>query len=112
MTERKSSSPAAAAAAERQEQEGKREEETLAAKIRDSADSMKALIHSVSIATEKRIALEDIVNSISREAESMLDQADSISGASQKKLLLAYKGFLEQNLAGVDSRIKNLRQDD
>lgn len=85
-------------------------EDRITAKIKETADSVKALIHSASLATEERIALEDIINSISREAESMLDQADHISRANQKKLLLAYRKFLEQNMAAVDQRIKELEK--
>lgn len=85
-------------------------EDKITAKIKEAADAVKALIHSVSLATEERIALEDIVNSISREAESMLDQADHVSRANQKKLLLAYRKFLEQNRAAVDQRIRELEK--
>ncbi|WP_337863756.1 hypothetical protein [Nitrososphaera sp.] len=85
-------------------------EERIAAKIKEATDSVKMLIHSIATTTEKRIALEDIINNISREAESMLDQADYVSKVNQKKLLLAYRRFLEQNLAAVDHRIKELEE--
>ncbi|MEO9319881.1 MAG: hypothetical protein ABI361_04335 [Nitrososphaera sp.] len=80
--------------------------EAIARKARAAADSVKDLIMSIGMNIENKIAIEDQINHLSHETESMLSRIDDVSRANQKKLLLAYKKFLEHNLAAVNHRLK------
>lgn len=80
--------------------------EAIARKARAAADSVKDLIMSIGMNIENRIAIEDQINHLSRETESMLSRIDDVSKANQKKLLLAYKKFLEHNLDAVNHRLR------
>jgi len=92
------------------ERTSKREQahEKVSTKVKDAADAIRKLIRSVSIGVEERIAIQDQIDNISKETESMLDRIDSIAKRNQRKLLLAYKNFLEHNLEAVDQRLKEL----
>lgn len=92
------------------ERASKREQahEKVSTKMKDSADVIRKLIRSVSIGVEERIAMQDQIDNISKETESMLERIDSIAKRNQRKLLFAYKNFLERNLAAVDQRLKEL----
>lgn len=76
--------------------------------IEEASEAVTALIRSIAMTIEEKVALEDQVRNISREAEYMLDRIDDITKENQKKLLLAYKKLLEQNLDAVNYRLKKL----
>lgn len=76
--------------------------------VKEAADAIRELIRSISMGVEERIAIQDQIDNISKETESMLDRIDSIAKKNQRKLLLAYKNFLEHNLEAVDQRLKEL----
>jgi hypothetical protein len=86
----------------------KKDFEKISAKTRQAAETVKELIHSIPGAIEERIALDDHISNISRETEYMLDRIDDVAKAEQRKLLLAYKKFLEQNLDSVNRRLEKL----
>jgi uncharacterized protein with von Willebrand factor type A (vWA) domain len=80
--------------------------EKVSIKVKDAADAVRELIRAVDIGAEEKIAIEDQINNISKETESMLDRIDSIAKKNQQKLLFAYKSFLERNLEAVDQRLE------
>jgi hypothetical protein len=82
--------------------------EKVSIRVKEAADAIRELIRSVSIGVEERIAIQDQIDSISKETESMLDRIDSIAKKNQRKLLIAYRNFLEHNLEAVDQRLKEL----
>ncbi len=82
--------------------------EKVSIRVKEAADAIRELIRSVSIGVEERIAIQDQIDSISKETESMLDRIDSIAKKNQRKLLIAYRNFLEHNLDAVDQRLKEL----
>ncbi len=82
--------------------------EKISTKVKDAADAVRELIRAVGVGVEEKIAIEDQINNISKETESMLDRIDSIARRNQQKILLAYKSFLERNLEAVDQRLKEL----
>jgi hypothetical protein len=82
--------------------------EKISLKARSSAQAVKEELHSITLAIEERIAVDDHVNNMSQEMEYLLDSIDSIPRTSQKKILLAYKRFLKENLEAVDSRLASL----
>jgi hypothetical protein len=58
---------------------------------------------------EEKIAVEDGINNLANEVESMLDRIDMASTtANQRKLLTAYKKFLEHNIEAVNRRLKEI----
>lgn len=98
--------------ARKNEKEGafKREQahEKVYIRMKEAADAIRELIRSISIEVEERIAIQDQIDNIAKETESMLDRIDSVAKKNQRKLLLAYKNFLEHNLEAVDQRLKEL----
>lgn len=96
--------------AENNEGRAKRDQahEKISTRVKDAADAIRKMIRSFSIGVEERIAIQDQIDNITRETESMLDRIDSIAKRNQRKLLLAYKNFLERNLEAADQRLKEL----
>lgn len=86
----------------------KKAQESISAKAGEAATSILELIRSIGVSIEQRIGLEDQVNDISREAESMISQIEDLTKVNQKKLLIAYRNFLTRNLEAVDQRLKAL----
>jgi hypothetical protein len=82
--------------------------EKISLKAKSSAQAVKEEMRSVILAVEERIAVDDHVNNMSQEMEYLLDSIDSIPRDSQKKILLAFKNFLKENLQAVDSRLASL----
>ncbi len=82
--------------------------EKISLKAKSSAQTVKEEMRSVILAVEERIAVDDHVNNMSQEMEYLLDSIDSIPRDSQKKILLAFKNFLKENLQAVDSRLASL----
>ncbi len=97
---------------ENNEKEGtsrrERAHEKVSIRVKEAADAIRELIRSVSVGVEERIAIQDQIDNISKETESMLDRIDSIAKRNQRKLLLAHKNFLERILEAVDQRLKEL----
>ena len=76
-------------------------------KTGDAAHAITELIRSMKMNSEQKITLDDGINNLAREVESMLDRIDMASTASdQKKLLTAYKKFLEYNIEVVNRKLK------
>ena len=76
-------------------------------KAEDAANGIRKLIRSIKMNTEQKITLDDGINNLVKEVESMMDRIDMASNAAdQKKLLAAYKKFLEDNIEVVNQRIR------
>jgi hypothetical protein len=76
-------------------------------KTDDAAHAIKELIRSMKMSVEQKITLDDGINSLAKEVQSMMDRIDMASNATdQKKLLAAYKKFLEHNIEVVNRRLK------
>ncbi|AIC14363.1 hypothetical protein [Nitrososphaera viennensis] len=80
--------------------------EKISLKAKSSAQAIKDQLRSVTVAIEERVAIDDHINNMSNEMEYLLDSIDSIPRAGQKKILVAYKKFLKENLDAVDSRLR------
>src|ERR687895_1266386 len=77
-------------------------------KTDDAARAVKELIRSMKMNVEQKITLDDGINDLAKEVESMMDRIDMASTATdQKKLLVAYKKFLERNIEVVNQRLKH-----
>jgi len=59
------------------------------------------------MSTEQKITLDDGINNLAKEVESMMDGIDMASSTTdQKNLLSVYKKFLEQNIEIINQRLK------
>jgi len=76
-------------------------------KTDDAAHAIRELIRSMKMNAEQKITLDDGINNLAKEVESMMDRIDMASTTTdQKKLLGAYKKFLEHNIEVVNQRLK------
>lgn len=76
-------------------------------KADDAAHAIRELIRSMKMNAEQKITLDDGINNLAKELESMMDRIDMASTTTdQKKLLAAYKKFLEYNIEVVNQRLK------
>ena len=76
-------------------------------KTDDAAYAIRELIRSMKMNAEQKITLDDGINNLAKEVESMMDRIDMASTSKdQKKLLAAYKKFLEYNIEVVNQRLK------
>ncbi len=71
-----------------------------------SAKSLRVLIYSTTMPIEDKVVLEDMINKLSQEANTMLDIINDIDKRHQKQLLLGYKSFLQSSLEAVNRRLK------
>jgi hypothetical protein len=76
-------------------------------KADDTAHTIRELIRSMNMNTEQKITLDDGISNLAKEVESMMDRIDMASTTlHKKKLLAAYKKFLEYNIEVVNQRLK------
>jgi hypothetical protein len=77
--------------------------------VSKAADAIRKLIRSTKMNAEEKIAVGDGINNLAKEVESMLDRIDMASSAAdQRKLLTAYKKFLEYNIEVVNRRLEGI----
>jgi hypothetical protein len=57
---------------------------------------------------EDKVVLEDMINKLSQEADTMLYIINDIPKRHQKQVLLGYKTILQSVIAVVNDRIKSL----
>ena len=77
--------------------------------VQKAADAVKVLIHSIATTVEQKVAFEDQIDNLSRETGYLLDEIDSVQDESKRKILLAYKQFLLQNIESVDNKLKEMK---
>ena len=78
--------------------------------MKEAADTIKELLNSIRTDIEEKIAIEDQVNNLAKEAGSMMGRIEAITARNQQKILFAYKKILEQNLKVVNQRLNELEQ--
>jgi hypothetical protein len=73
----------------------------------DAVHAIRELIKSMNMDAEQKITLDDGINNLANEVESMIGRIDMATTArDRKKLLAAYKKFLEQNIEVVNRLLK------
>ena len=78
-------------------------------KASEAADVVRGLIRSMKMKAEEKIAVEDGINNLAKEVESMLDGIEMASTTeNQRKLLIAYKKFLGHKIEAVNQRLKDI----
>jgi hypothetical protein len=85
-------------------------DEKITTEVRHAADAIRDLVRSIPSPGEQKMAFEHQIDHLSREADYMLNEMDSIQKANRKKILLAYRKFLLQNIKGVDGKLKRLEK--
>ncbi len=81
--------------------------ETTWLKSEDAVHAIQQLIRSMKMSAEQKITLDDGINDLAKEVESMMDRIDMASSTTDKKnLLFAYKKFLEHQIAVVNQRLR------
>ena len=60
------------------------------------------------MSVEDKVVLEDMINKLSQEADTILDIINDIPKRHQKELLLGYKILLESGINAVNRRLTNL----
>ncbi|MFL6485690.1 MAG: hypothetical protein ACJ71D_03110 [Nitrososphaera sp.] len=76
-------------------------------KSEDAVRAIQDLIRSMKMNAEQKISLDDGINNLSKEVESMMNRIDMApSTTEQKNLLSAYRKFLQQQIAVVNQRLK------
>jgi CO dehydrogenase/acetyl-CoA synthase delta subunit len=68
----------------------------------EAAESVRSLIHSLSMSLEEKIVMEDQINNLSHENNCLLDIISNSKKDYQKKLFRAYREFLERNIDAVN----------
>jgi hypothetical protein len=73
----------------------------------DAVRAIRKLIKSMNMDAEQKITLEDGINNLANEVESMIGRIDMATTTTYRKnLLVAYKKFLEQNIEVVNQLLK------
>lgn len=73
-----------------------------------AANSLKTLVYTIAMSVDDKVVLEDMINKLSQEADTMLDIINDISKGHQKELLLGYKTLLNSSIDAVNRRLANL----
>ena len=73
-----------------------------------AANSLKTLVYTIAMSVDDKVVLEDMINKLSQEADTMLDIINDISNGHQKELLLGYKTLLNSCIDAVNRRLANL----
>ena len=60
------------------------------------------------MSVNNKIVLEDMIDKLSKEADTMLDIINDISKGHQKELLLGYKTLLQSCINAVNRRLTSL----
>jgi hypothetical protein len=73
-----------------------------------AANSLRTLIYSIAMSVEDKVVLEDMINKLSQDADTMLDIINEIDRHHQKELLVGYKKLLQGCLDAVERRLKDI----
>jgi len=73
-----------------------------------AANSLRTLVYSIAMNVEDKVVLEDMINKLSQEADTMLDIINDIPKKYQRDLLIGYKTLLQSSIDAVNRRITNL----
>ena len=74
-----------------------------------AANSLRSLVYSIAMSVEDKVVLEDMINEISEEADTMLDIINDVPEKDRKNLLLGYKALLESCIDAANRRLANLQ---
>jgi hypothetical protein len=72
------------------------------------ANSLRNLVYSTVMSIEDKVVLEDMINKLSQETDTMLDIINDISRRLQKQLLVGYRALLQSVIDSVDHKLNTL----
>ncbi len=72
-----------------------------------AANSLRTLVYSIAMSVEDKVVLEDMINKLSQEADTMLDIINDIPKKYQRDLLIGYKTLLQSNIDAVNRKLAN-----
>lgn len=78
--------------------------------VQQAADAIRKLVRSASPSVEQKVAFERIIDSLTKEADYLLDEAEVIKKEGRKKILLAYRELLSSQLDAVEKKIKEVKK--
>jgi hypothetical protein len=73
-----------------------------------AANSLRTLVYSIAMNVEDKVVLEDMINKLSQEADTMLDIINDIPKKYHQDLLIGYKTLLQSSIDAVNRRITKL----
>lgn len=73
-----------------------------------AANSLRNLVYAIAMSIEDKVILEDMINKISQEADTMLEIINDIPKGRQKELLLGYKTLLQNCINAVNRKLADL----
>ena len=73
-----------------------------------AANSLRNLVHYTVMSIEDKVVLEDMINKLSQETDTMLDIINDIPKRHQKQLLAEYRALLQSVIDSVDHRLNTL----
>jgi hypothetical protein len=75
-----------------------------------AGNSLRTLVYSIAMSVEDKVVLEDMINKLSQEADTMLDIINDIPKRHQKELLLGFKTLLQSIMGAVNRRLGDYKQ--
>lgn len=72
-----------------------------------AANSLRTLVYSIAMSVEDKVVLEDMINKLSQEADTMLDIINDIPEKYRRDLLIGYKTLLQSSIDAVNRRLPN-----
>ena len=78
--------------------------------VQQAADAIRKLVRSASPSVEQKVAFERIIDSLTKEADYLLDEAEVIKKEGRQKILLAYRELLSSQLDAVEKKIKEAKK--
>ena len=73
-----------------------------------AANSLRNLVYSTVMRVEDKVVLEDMINKLSQEADTMLDIINDIPKRHQKQLLVGYRAMLKDVIESVNRKLKTV----
>lgn len=73
-----------------------------------AANSLRNLVYSTVMSVEDKVVLEDMINKLSQEADTMLDIIDDIPKRHQMQLLVGYRAMLKDIIESVNRKLKTV----
>jgi hypothetical protein len=66
------------------------------------------MIHTFAISMDDRVVLEDMINKLLQDSDTMLNVIGDVPKRYQKQVLLGYKGLLQNVMNSVSHRLRML----
>ena len=72
-----------------------------------AANSLRTLVYTIAMSVDDKVVLEDMINKLSQEADTMLDIINDIPKKYRRDLLIGYKTLLQSSIDVVNRRLAN-----